>query len=64
MENNLSKIVCSSCKKEFSYQVFDMKVPGGKDREYILCPYCHKENGSVITSGRVETYKEEDKHNV
>lgn len=62
MENNLPKIVCKSCKKKFLYQVFDMRVPGGKDREYIYCPYCHQENGSVITSGWIETYKIEEKH--
>ena len=63
MENDLPKIVCKSCKKEFSYLVFDMRVPGGKDREYIYCPYCGQENGSKITSGWIETYKGEEKHN-
>ena len=63
MENNLHKIVCKSCEKEFLFQVFDMRVPGGKDREYICCPYCREENGSVITSGWVETYKTEVKYN-
>lgn len=63
MENNLPKIICSSCQKEFTYQVFDMRVPGGKDREYIYCPYCRQENGSEITSGWIETYKIEEKDN-
>lgn len=63
MENSLPKIVCKSCKNEFSYQVCDMRVPGGKDREYIFCPYCGQENGSEITSGWITTYKMGDESN-
>ena len=51
-------VSCSNCKKEFYYEVTDMRVPGGKDKEYILCPYCGHVNGSVMTSGFVFTYKE------
>lgn len=41
-----------------------MHVPGGKDREFIYCPYCNQENGSEITSGWIETYKAENIENV
>lgn len=40
-----------------------MRVPGGKDREYIFCPYCGQENGSEITSGWITTYKMGDESN-
>lgn len=45
------------CSEEFEYKVTSMNVPGGKDREYIYCPYCGEENGSYVTSGFVYTYK-------
>ena len=57
MDNNLTKTTCCACKKEFYYCVTDMGVPGGKDREFIYCPYCRQNNGSFITSGFVYTYK-------
>ena len=40
-----------------------MCVPGGKEREYIYCPYCREKNGSEVTSGFVHTYKIEEKPN-
>ena len=49
--------ICKKCKKLFYYEVGDMGVPGGKDREYIYCPYCNEKNGSEITSGFIFTYK-------
>lgn len=48
---------CKKCGKEFRVKITDMRVPGGKDREYIYCPYCGEENGSEMTSGFVYTYK-------
>jgi hypothetical protein len=51
---------CKKCGKEFRYVVTDMGVPGGKDREYIYCPYCGETNGSEVTSGFIHTYKIEE----
>lgn len=48
---------CNKCGKEFRVEITDMKVPGGKEREYIYCPYCNGENGSEVTSGFIYTYK-------
>ncbi|MFZ0444188.1 MAG: hypothetical protein WAM95_06050 [Bacillus sp. (in: firmicutes)] len=52
---------CQKCNKDFNYEVTDMGVPGGKEREYIICPYCDESNGSVVTSGFVHSYKIEEK---
>lgn len=48
---------CKSCGKKYGYVVSDMKVPGGKEREYAYCPYCKSEGPSVLTSGWITTYK-------
>lgn len=47
---------CQKCSKKFHFNVTDMNVPGGKEREYLYCPYCKAVNGSHITSGFVESY--------
>ena len=57
----MEKLKCTKCNQSFRYRVTSMNVPGGKDREYIYCPYCNSVNGSVITSGFVYTYKETEK---
>ena len=57
----MEKLKCTKCNQSFWCQVTSMNVPGGKDREYIYCPYCNSVNGSVITSGFVYTYKETEK---
>lgn len=56
----MNTLTCKKCDKEFYYEVTDMGVPGGKDREYIYCPYCRETNGSRMTSGFVYTYKIEE----
>ncbi|MFC4797755.1 hypothetical protein ACFPA1_00070 [Neobacillus sp. GCM10023253] len=56
----MNKTTCKKCGKDFHYKVTDMGVPGGKDREYIYCPYCGEKNGSKVTSGFIYTYKIED----
>ncbi|WP_338452328.1 hypothetical protein R4Z09_10845 [Niallia oryzisoli] len=53
----MDKTTCKKCGKDFHYEVTDMRVPGGKEREEINCPYCGESNGSVVTSGFVHTYK-------
>lgn len=52
-------MVCKNekCGREFLVKVTTMNVPGGKDKEEIICPYCHTENGYHMTSGFVYTYK-------
>lgn len=54
---------CKKCCQYFGYTVKDMHVLGGKDREYIICPYCKEINGSVVTSGFVYSYKIEEEAN-
>ncbi|MFV0518481.1 MAG: helix-turn-helix domain-containing protein [Aminipila sp.] len=51
--------VCSSCGKRFTYSISNGGYPGGKDREYIYCPWCKAENGSTMTSGIINTQKVE-----
>ena len=55
---------CEKCKNEFVYQVTSMNVPGGKDKENIICPYCNEMNGYEITSGFVFSYKLAETQNV
>lgn len=52
--------ICEHCGKEFRIHVTTMNVPGGKDKEEVDCPYCHKNNGYRMTSGFVYTFKMED----
>jgi len=40
---------CSSCEKEFTVMEFPMGVPGGKEKQPIICPYCgHTEREAMI----------------
>jgi transposase-like protein len=57
----MNKTTCQKCGKDFNYEVTDMKVPGGKDREYIYCPYCKEINGSEVTSGFIYSYEIDEK---
>jgi len=51
---------CKFCGREFLVRVTTDRVPGGKMKEEVTCPYCHEDNGHRMTSGRVQTYKLED----
>lgn len=51
---------CEKCGHVFRVKVTTMNVPGGKEKEEIICPYCHEENGYRMTSGFVYTYKIEE----
>ena len=42
---------CPFCGKEFHVHEFPMGVPGGKDKEDIDCPYCHKTVDQKMTDG-------------
>ncbi len=59
----MNKTVCEKCNRMFGYTVTSMNVPGGKDKEFIYCPYCNQKNGWVITSGFVYSHKINDQKN-
>lgn len=48
---------CCKCGKWFKIIVCPMGVPGGKEKEEVICPYCHEENGYMMTDGFVRTEK-------
>ena len=41
------KVKCYHCGKQYMQRTED-QVPGFRDREYDICPYCHEENGSSM----------------
>lgn len=47
---------CNECGKQFEVRNEGDMFPGCKEKEEICCPYCHANNGSLMTSGRVATY--------
>lgn len=49
--------VCKKCGKRFGYELTGPVYPGGKDREYVYCPYCGEEATSEMTSQLIATYK-------
>lgn len=49
--------VCIKCGEYFTWSETGEMYPGGKDTEYINCPYCGEKNGSIRTSGFVFTNK-------
>lgn len=51
------KMKCCKCGKWFKVIVTTMGVPGGKEKEEIICPYCREENGYEMTDGFVLTEK-------
>lgn len=52
--------ICIECGRRFLVQVTTMGVPGGKDREEIICPYCNADNGYRMTDGFVYTSEIEE----
>lgn len=52
-----AKDTCKDCGKDFTWSEEGPFYPGGKDTEYIKCPYCGAKNGSIRTSGFVYTQK-------
>ncbi|WP_343530295.1 hypothetical protein [Yokenella regensburgei] len=52
----ITKCINPQCEKEFSYSIIGGGVPGGKELEELICPYCNtvvdKEmmSGSFLTS--------------
>lgn len=55
-----SNETCKECGKEFTYTHYGDVYPGGKEREYIYCPYCDAVNGSKMTSGFISSDKIEE----
>lgn len=55
--SNKSIVVCKKCGKKFSWKNCSDVYAGGKDREYIYCPYCGETNGSKMTSGNIYAEK-------
>ena len=50
---------CKKCDKWFEVYVTTMGAPGCKEKEEVICPYCHSEEGTRMTDGFVYTYKVE-----
>lgn len=50
------------CGKEFSVHLIGGGVPGGKEREEVVCPYCHSVVRTEMTSGVFRTSKIEGGH--
>lgn len=48
---------CNECGKVFHVQVTTMNVLGCKEKEEVICPYCHADNGYRMTNGFVHTHK-------
>ena len=40
-------VACGFCKKPY-YQHTTEQVPGFRDKDYDICPYCGKKNGSSM----------------
>jgi len=59
MKMEKSSYTCSACGKNFSTSISNAGYPGGKDCESINCPWCITENGTIITSGIITSYREE-----
>lgn len=51
------------CKKEFYVSSMGGGVPGGKDLEPIICPYCETTVRTEVTSATFTTSKVEDVQN-
>ena len=51
------EIKCTECNKDFTWSENGPFYPGGKDTEFINCPHCGANNGSIRTSGFVSTNK-------
>lgn len=43
-------IKCPNCGKHFSYGLIGPSYPGGKDKEYVDCPYCGHTYMTIMTS--------------
>jgi len=44
---NRTNVKCVHCGKVY-IQYIEEQIPGCRDKEYDICPYCNKENGSSM----------------
>ncbi len=54
---HLGKHTCTNCDKDFIIGENKLPMPGTKDFESVVCPYCKAYNGEVIINGTVYTRK-------
>ena len=52
-----NKDTCGKCEKPFTWSIHGDHYPGNKMTEYIKCPYCEEQNGSMRTSGSIYSSK-------
>ena len=53
----MEKVICKKCGKEYAYEFWGTVYPGGKDKEYVDCPYCGETAFTRMTSQNVSMYK-------
>jgi DNA-directed RNA polymerase subunit RPC12/RpoP len=52
---------CSNCSKPFKVTEYKLAMPGTKEREPIICPYCNQTIDERISNGWWITSKLSDK---
>ena len=52
--------ICKNCGKKYGYISTGNPWPGGKEREYAICPYCKAEGHSEMISGFIHSFKVDD----
>lgn len=52
----MEKVTCKKCGKEYAYEFWGTVYPGGKDKEYVDCPYCGNIAFTRMTSQNVSVY--------
>lgn len=62
--DTMSRETCKKCGKVFAYEFWGTVYPGGKDREYVDCPYCGETAFSRMTSQCVAIRKLDEQGNV
>lgn len=45
---NSNTVTCPHCHSKYRQET-ESQLPGFRDRDYNICPYCHKENGSSMS---------------
>lgn len=63
MVKPINIVKCEKCGREYGCQSGDNPWPGGKGREYAICPYCGAEGPSEMISGFITSYKLDDDGN-
>lgn len=56
----MNVVTCEKCGRKYGYSSGGNPWPGGKDREYAVCPYCGAEGPSEFISGFITSYKLEE----